>query len=164
MRSTSGYHLAVEGPWTSLPQTGASARQTALSNSTPEAEFAACHLAHKKAYLPSLDLYDKLLPEGYHKVVREDNQAVLKLCRKARSVQMRHVGGTHSVSLEWVYEGLTVDPCIKMRYTKTKDQLADVFTKGRFTCVQWRALCAHSGIVPAIKVSTSLKTTKHAQN
>ena len=64
LRSTSGYHLAIEGPWISLPQTGASARQTALSNSTPEAEFAACHLAHKKAYLPSLDLYDQLLPEG----------------------------------------------------------------------------------------------------
>ena len=44
LRSTSGYHLTIEGPWTSLPQTGCSARQTALSNSTPEAEFAACHL------------------------------------------------------------------------------------------------------------------------
>lgn len=48
LRSTSGYHLAIEGPWTSLPQTDCSARQNAFSNSTPEAEFAACPLGHTK--------------------------------------------------------------------------------------------------------------------
>ena len=47
--------------------------------STPEAEFAACHLAHKKALLPALDLYDRLLPKGYHKVVHEDNQAMIQI-------------------------------------------------------------------------------------
>ena len=62
-----------------MPQVGASARQTALSNSTPEAEFAAGHLAHKKAYLPALDLYDRLFPKGYHKVMHEDNQAMIQI-------------------------------------------------------------------------------------
>lgn len=55
LRSTSGYHLTIEGPGSSMPQVGASARQTALFNSTPEVESTAGHLAHKKACLPGLD-------------------------------------------------------------------------------------------------------------
>ena len=81
LRSTSGYHLTVEGPRTSFPQTAASARHTALSSSTPEAEIAACHLAHKKAFLPALDLYDKIFPEGYRKIVHEDNQALIQIAK-----------------------------------------------------------------------------------
>lgn len=89
IRSTSEYHLAIEGPWSSMPQHGASARQTALSNSTPEAEFAACHLAHKKALTPSLELYDKLLLKGIHKVVHEDNQAMIQIAHTGINKTMR---------------------------------------------------------------------------
>lgn len=106
LRSTSGYHLTVEGPWTSMPQTGASARQTALSNSTPEAEFAACHLAHKKAYLPSLDLYDKLLPKGYHKVVHEDNQAMIQIVHTGINKTMRWLSRNHGSAIRYLYDHL----------------------------------------------------------
>ena len=41
---------------------GTISRQTALSHSTPEAEFAAWYLAHQKTFLPALDLYDRLPP------------------------------------------------------------------------------------------------------
>lgn len=100
LRSTSGYHLAIEGPNTSLPETGCSVRQTALSNSTPNAEFVACLLAHKKAFLPSPDLYDKLLPKGYHKVVHEDSQAMIQIAHTGINKTMRWLSRT----MDWLLD------------------------------------------------------------
>ena len=98
LRSTSGYHLSIEGTTSSMPQVGASARQTALSNSTPEAEFAAGHLAHKKAFLPALDLYDRIFPKGYHKVMHEDNQAMIQIVHTGINKTMRWLGGNHGLA------------------------------------------------------------------
>jgi hypothetical protein len=144
LRSTSGYHLAIEGPWTSMPQTGASARQTALSNSTPEAEFAACHLAHKKAYLPSLDLYDKLLPEGYHKVVHEDNQAMIQIAHTGINKTMRWLSRNHGLAIRYLYEHLGNEETkdnTELVYTRSEWMAADIFTKAFNSKDNWLKAC-----------------------
>ena len=76
------------------------------SNSTPEAEFAACHLAHKKAFLPSLDLYDRLLPKGYHKVVHEDNQAMIQMAGPYRHQQ----DNAMAVKKSWTGDSTSIRP------------------------------------------------------
>ena len=144
LRSTSGYHLAIEGPWTSIPQTGASARQTALSNSTPEAEFAACHLAHKKAYLPSLDIYDKLLPEGYHKVVHEDNQAMIQIAHTGINKTMRWLSRNHGLAIRYLYEHLGNEETkdnTELVYTRSEWMAADIFTKPFNSKDNWLKAC-----------------------
>ena len=53
---------------------------------------------------------------------------------------MRHVSRTHRVHLDWLYERFLHDPYFRIKYVKTKYQIADILTKGAFTKDQWKAL------------------------
>ncbi len=59
-RSTTGVHLAVEGPNSRFPITGVSKRQGCVSSSTPEAEIVAGNFAYNSVMVPHLDLWDVL--------------------------------------------------------------------------------------------------------
>ena len=39
-----------------------------------------------------------------------DNQAVIKMIIKGRSPTMRHVSGTHTVALDWLFDRINLDP------------------------------------------------------
>ena len=72
----------------------------------------------------------------------EDSDAVVKMCIKGRSLNLRHVSRTHRVDLDWLFERILQDPAISIKYVNTKQQLADIFTKGSFTEATWKVLCA----------------------
>ena len=74
-------------------------------------------------------------------VIFEDNDAVIKACIKGRSPAMTHVGGTQRVDLVWLWEWIREDLGVFIKYVGTKDQLADIFTKGSFTAEHWVRLC-----------------------
>jgi hypothetical protein len=63
-RSTTGVHLAMQGPNTDFPLTGISVRQGSTSSSTPEAEIVSAHHAVKKVRIPAMDLWEVVLPNG----------------------------------------------------------------------------------------------------
>ena len=63
--------------------------------------------------------------------VFEDNEAVIKMIIKGRSPTMRHVSRTHRVALDWLFDRINVDPKIQIKYIDTKNQLADILTKGK---------------------------------
>ena len=65
--------------------------------------------------------------------VFEDNEAVIKMIIKGRSPTMRHVSRTHRVALDWLFDRINLDPKIQIQYVDTKNQLADILTKGNFT-------------------------------
>ena len=65
--------------------------------------------------------------------VFEDNEAVIKMIIKGRSPTMRHVSPTHRVALDWLFDRFHLDPKIQIKYVDTKNQLADILTKGNFT-------------------------------
>ena len=65
--------------------------------------------------------------------VFEDKEAVIKMIIKGRSPTMRHVSRTHRVSLDWLFDRINLDPKIQIKYIDTKNQLADILTKGSFT-------------------------------
>ena len=65
--------------------------------------------------------------------VLEDNEAVIKMIIKGRSPTMRHVSRTHTVALDWLFDRINLDPKIQIKYIDTKNQLADMLTKGNFT-------------------------------
>jgi hypothetical protein len=80
-------------------------------------------------------------PRGKAKlVICEDNDAVIKMCIKARSLNMRHVPRVHRVDLDWLFERILRDSNITMKYVNTKQQMADIFTKGSFTAAAWNSL------------------------
>ena len=72
--------------------------------------------------------------------VFEDNEAVIKMIMKGRSPTMRHVCRTHRVALDWLFDRINLDPKIHIKYIDTKNQLANILTKGNFTRDEWNHL------------------------
>ena len=70
----------------------------------------------------------------------EDNEAVIKMIIKGRSPTMRHVSRTQRVALDWLFDRIILDPKIQIKYIDTKNQLADILTKGNFTRDEWNHL------------------------
>ena len=74
--------------------------------------------------------------------VFEDNEAVIKMIIKGRSPTMKHVSRTHRVALDWLFDRINLDPKIQIKYIDTKNQLANMLTKGNFTRDEWKhVLC-----------------------
>ena len=65
----------------------------------------------------------------------EDNEAVIKMIIKGRSPTMRHV--SQRVALDWLFNRIKLDPKIQNKYIDTKNQIADILTKGNFTRDEW---------------------------
>ena len=53
---------------------------------------------------------------------------------------MRHVSRTHRVALDWLFDRINLDPKIQIKYIDTKNQLANILTKGNFTRDEWNHL------------------------
>ena len=53
---------------------------------------------------------------------------------------MRHVSRTSRVALDWLFDRINLDPKIQIKYIDTKNQLADILTKGNFTRDEWNHL------------------------
>ena len=70
----------------------------------------------------------------------EDIEAVIKMIMKGRSPTMRHVSRAHRVALDWLFDRINLDPKIQIKYIDTKNQLADILTKGNFTRDEWNHL------------------------
>ena len=75
---------------------------------------------------------------------------------KGRSDKMRHVPRTHRINLDWLLCQMRVDPGLRTKHISTKDQLADLFTKGIFAVPQWNHLLRLSGIVPSKQQTVQL--------
>jgi len=87
-------------------------------------------------------------------IICEDNDAVIKMCVKARSPNMRHVARVHRVDLDLLFERLLKDTSITMKYVNTKQQMADIFTKGSFTAATWNDLSTLLMIGPPYPLKT----------
>ena len=72
--------------------------------------------------------------------VFEDNEAVIKMIIEGGSPTMRHVSRTHRGALDWLFDRINLDPKIQIKYIDTKNQLADMLTKGNFTRDEWNHL------------------------
>ena len=80
-------------------------------------------------------------------IVMEDNEAVINIVRKGRSPALRHVQRTHRIVLDWTYDLIRQNDGIWLRYIGTKDQIADLMTKGFLNSTLWSHLCQLIGVV-----------------
>ena len=69
--------------------------------------------------------------------VFEEIEVVIRMIIKGRSPTRRHVSQTHRVALDWSFYRINLDPKIQIKYIDTKNQLADMLTKGNFTRDKW---------------------------
>ena len=83
-----------------------------------------------------------------HLYTLEDNDAVIKMTIKGRSPNLRHVARTHRVDLDWLFERIRKDPGIFVKFVGTKEQCADILTKGSFTAEAWDTLMNLVMILP----------------
>ena len=70
----------------------------------------------------------------------EYNEAVIKMIIKGRSPAMRHVSRTHRVALDWLFDRINLNPRVQINYVESKNQLADILTKGSFPRDEWHNL------------------------
>ena len=80
--------------------------------------------------LPVQDLLSKVAERVVPLVVHEDNEAVIKVIEAGYSVKLRGLLRTHKLSIASVSDFVkTHKNEILIKYTNTKEQLADLFTK-----------------------------------
>ena len=95
--------------------------------------------------------------------VFEDNEAVIKMIIKGRSPTMRHVSRIHRVALDWLFDRINLDPKIQIKYIDTKNQLADILTKGNFTRDEWNHLLTSFNISHFSSTACTTAMAKRAQ-
>ena len=95
--------------------------------------------------------------------VFEDNEAVIKMIIIGRSPTMRHVSRYHRVALDWLFDRINLDPKIQIKYIDTKNQLADILTKGNFTRDEWNHLLNLSNISHFSSTACTTAMAKRAQ-
>ena len=95
--------------------------------------------------------------------VFEDNEAVIKMIIKGRSLTMRHVSRSHRVALDWLFDRINLDPKIQIKYIDTKNQLVDILTKGNFTRDEWNHLLCLFNISHFISINSLKSMSKRTQ-
>ena len=53
---------------------------------------------------------------------------------------MTHVSRTDRVALDWLFDSITLDSKIQVKYIVTRNHLPDILTKGNFTRAEWNHL------------------------
>ena len=87
----------------------------ASKKETPKLSFPERELLQRKSFdmLEAVDYVPPSLPITYGRAklyALEDNDAVIKMIVKGRSPNLRHVGRTHRVDLDWPFERINKDP------------------------------------------------------
>ena len=95
--------------------------------------------------------------------VFEDNEAVIKMIIKGRSPTMRHVSRTHRVALDWLFDRINLDSKIQVKSIDTRNQLADILTKGNFTGDEWNHLLSLFNISHFSSTACTAAMAKRAQ-
>ena len=80
---------------------------------------------------------------------------MIKMIIKGRSPTMRHVSRTHRVPFDWLFDRINLVPKIQIKYVDTKNQLADMLTKERFTRDEWNHLLRLFNIMNFSMISCS---------
>ena len=110
----------------------------------PECDIHKHHKSHKKIdVVKDIDSVPSNVQSARQEAllyVFEDNEVVIKMIIKGRSPTMRHVSRTHRVALDWLFDRINLESKIQIKYIDTKNQLADILTKGNFTRDEWNHL------------------------
>ena len=72
-------------------------------------------------------------------LIAEDNEAVIKIIKKARSMALRHLPRTHRIDVQWLFE-VCSHPRVCMLYVNTKQQVADLMAKSFVNPQMWEHL------------------------
>ena len=155
-KSAQNEHFFARGdPSGRQPPQGSKVDSSNLSDVARSQGFTKLRLVRDIDFVPP----SAALSSGMSKLfLFEDNEAVIKMCLKGRSPNLRHISRTHRVDLDWLIERIKVDPGIQMKFVGTNQQLADMLTKASFTIQKW------NDMLKCIKLGIFLKKILFAPN
>ena len=110
----------------------------------------------RECFLSQLDAVPTSVPEPTGRAqicILEDNEPVIRMSVKQRWPQLRYVPRTHRINLDWIFELVSNDPGVFIKWISTKEQLADILTKGMFTAAQFQSLVEGAMIGPKFEKS-----------
>ena len=96
--------------------------------------------------LPSITLWELLLPNFTTLVCHEDNQAMIRICETGRNPTMRYLSRTHGLCIAWLYERFQ-SSLLSLVYEESSKMAADIFTKAFTDKVKWADVCSLVNIV-----------------
>eukprot|EP00971_Amphidinium_carterae_P336050 6472207-Amphidinium_carterae.2 len=129
-KSTSGLVLCLRTSAGPILLDWSSKLQTATATSSTEAEILALNRGLRVSGYAQKSLWEALLGREMRLVAREDNAAAIRDVESGSSPQLRHVlAKVHRVSLSALHEQWQ-QGLFEISYVATKDQLADIMTKG----------------------------------
>ena len=73
-------------------------------------------------------------------IALEYNEGVINMLYEGRSRNMRHATRTMRIDIDWLFERIKTDKGIFLKYVNTKEQIADILTKGSFAAASWSCL------------------------
>jgi hypothetical protein len=91
-------------------------------------------------------------------IIAEDNEAVIKIIKKARSMALRHLPRTHRIDVHWLFE-VCSNPRVRMLYVNTKQQVADLMTKALNNPQTWEHLLDIAQLRPGIMSAAATATS-----
>ena len=96
-------------------------------------------------------------------VILEDNDAVIKLILKGRSMALRHIARVHRIDLDWLIARVRGDPGIDIKFIGTKYQIADILTEAIFTSEQCYALLSLAQVGQSFSKNTAKTNPRSTQ-
>jgi len=132
---------------------GHSIKQTATSESTPEAELVAAAKGIRASGIPLLDLLEALLGRTVTMIAFEDNEATEAIIRNGYSPELRHMKRIHGVSIGRLNECYHGDNAVAtMKHADSASMKADIFTKPFIEPYKWLKAYTDIGVVPVSKL------------
>ena len=127
-KSTSGGFLVLSGENTFFPLSWSSKKQTSTSKSTAESELVSLSNNLFDEGIPMLKLWQTISGCAIKLIIKEDNEATIKIAKKGFSPKLRSLTCTHRVNLGAIHEEIS-KPDVEIVHCPTLEQVADIFTK-----------------------------------
>ena len=156
--------LPALGLWDLIVSVLGNSSRVSDRSGKPESDDHKHHKSHNKIdVMKDIDVVPSNVQSARQEAllyVFEDNEAVII---KGRSPTMRHVSRTHRVALDWLCDRINLDPKIQIKYIDTKNQLADILTKGNFTRDELNHLLNLFNIIHFSSTACTAAMAKRAQ-
>ena len=138
--------IALAGPNSFFPLNAISKKRSCASHSPPGAEIVAADSAIRTEGLPALQLWHMVLERPVRLLFQEDNQATILVLKTPRNPILRHLNRTHRVNVSWLCEVFENLKEVELKYCKTGEMAADIFTKVFTNPIKWNAAFELIGI------------------
>ena len=129
-RSTSGIFIAIATGESLFPIFWQSKKQSSTAKSTSESDMIAMSSGLFGEGLQIQDMLTYLLGHRPEVILKQDNEAVIKIVRNKYSVKLRHCGRVHRVNIAAIADAISDDShLVKLEDCSTQVQLANPLTK-----------------------------------